>query len=409
MNFDALMRDIAVDEIASKMLGFAKAAKLKIKSWFKGGTADQLVVVISQTIFTFSAVAKQAVRGQYLRIATDPGDPGDPETTPGPGWLSAKGENDYGTPRAEATFATGHVTLTGDGGVHTFGPFDLTFQNASTGKRYRNAEDPSIYTNPDGTFTLGIGEVKTIPIVAEEEGTASNAIPGDVSILTSTLGDTTVTNADPILGMDREDRDTYIARCEFAAAATSPNGPADKYRYIATSAREDGTFGDTPSASPKVNINRVQVTKDSATGIVDAWFAAPTGAPISGDFDVVNGLIEKYAVPDCVTYTGHMAVEDTIAITYTVECSATPGLTETIVKNAIAAALGDWFSTIPIGGYKQDPGGNGTVFVTRIEAEIGKGHKSVFDVTVTLPASDVSLTVGHVAVLGIITGTVTFS
>ncbi len=407
MNFTDLVKDTSVTEIKARIIAFCAMANLKVTSWPEGGTMQQIVTVIAQAIFAFAQIIARAIRGQFLELAEDPGDfDGAP---PAAGWLSAKGSGDYGTDRIDNTFANGHVTITNNSGiVQTFSPETLTFQNEITSKTYRNSFDASIYTNPDGTATLGIGisNAITIPVSAEEAGTASNAAPGEVTILQEGLTDVDVTNDSPILGTDREERQAYIDRCLLAAAATSPNGPVGAYEYLALSARDDGTWGNSKTGNP-LNINRAYFTKNSATGIVQGFFASPSGAADPGEFTIANNVIINNAVPDCVTYTGFNAIETTVAITYSVEATASPGVSDVIIKAAIAAELATLFKTIPINGYKVIAT-VGSIDKALISAVIGRAHRSITSVTLTLPAANVSLSLGHVGKLGTITGSVAF-
>lgn len=402
MNLSDLVADTTAADVKKKILSYAASANLKVTSWMNGDPSMVIITIVATLIYLFSIAVKQAIRAHFLDLATDPGDDG--LSQPAKGWLSAKGEGDYGTTRIDSTFASGEVTLENTSAVPVlFGPEELTFQNAITGKTYRNVYDPTLYPEPARTCTIAPGASVDIPVEAEEVGTASNAAPGEISIMVLQLIGVTVTNTSPVLGTDRESADSYRERCRIAASATSPNGPADAYRYIALSANKDGTIGGT--GKERVGIRRVSVTKNSTTGTVDAYFASSSGAADPSDFATVNALIQRLAVPDCVTYTGHNAIEDTIAITYTVEVTADPGLTEADVETAVAARLAALFELIPIGGYKNN-GTSGTLFLSRIRAEIGKSHPSIFNVIVSLPAGDVTILTGHVAKLGTITPTV---
>ena len=395
-----------IDTIKAKIIGYAQTAKLKVNTWLKGDPSQAWLAVFAQGIFMFEAAIRDALRSQFLEFATDPGDD-DPTVPQKKGWLSWKGEGDYYTFRISATFANGKVTLTNNGSTpQSFGPDELTFQNSATTKTYRNSYDPALYPEPHRSLTLNAGASVEIPVLAEEIGTASNAAPGEVDTLVSVLIGVTVANDSPILGSDRESRASYVARCRLQAASTSPNGPADAYRYIATTANRDGTIGG--EDKERVNINRVFVTRNSMFGLVDVWIASPAGAPDPSDFAIVDALITQYAVPDCVTYTGHMATETTVSITYTVEATSSAGVDADDIKAAVLARLPDFFRTIPIGGYK-NTGLGGKLYLSRLRAEIGKAHPLIFDVTVSLPAGDTNIANGAVPILGLVTGTVNFS
>jgi uncharacterized phage protein gp47/JayE len=392
--FKDLVTPVTIEEIKGKLLEICQGAGLQTTSWIEGDPSLVLITIIATAIHWFSRIVAQAIRGQFLDLAEDPGDDG--KTKPASGWLSNKGENDYGTPREDATFAGGFVTITHGGSApYTIRPETLTFQSTGLGSPlYRNTDDPTIYTLPLRVFVINPGESKTIPVRAEVVGTGSNAAAGEISVLQTVLLGITVTNTAPILGADRETAAAYRARCRLATAKTSPNGPRDIYRYTALSQkRADGV---------PVNISRVDVSRDSATGIVRAYYASPSGAATGDDVTLVNDTINASALPDCVTYYGDPAIEVAVAVTYTVEAESAQGLTEAAIKAAVEARLITFFETLPIGGV------NNTLSVSRILAEIIKAHPAISAGAVSLPAGAVSLPFGHVAKLTTILGSVTF-
>src|SRR5262249_30730704 len=146
----------------------------------------------------------------------------------------------------------------------TFKPYGLVFTYTggtppSPAPTYRNTEDDSIYTNIDGSVTVGAGTSIVIPVKAEQLGVGSNAPPTVLS-LTTTLSGCSATNTASILSNAREPRDVYIARCRLAAARLSLGGPSDAYRYLAAK-NLDGTPLLNANGDP-VNITRAYVSED---------------------------------------------------------------------------------------------------------------------------------------------------
>lgn len=330
--------------IRAKMRGYLVAAGSSITDWILGGVGQQIEEATEQAIWNEATQVSSLVRGYAsLDTSVDPGDPDpyDPANAsrdPEPGFLSAKGEGDYGTPRVNKTFATGTVTFTNNSSpatAVTFGVGTLTFTSSGTGNpTYRNtAGSPyskvgggTITAAANGSLTVPWGVSVYLPVQAEVIGTGSNASAGQLS-LTTVLAPTGVsaTNALSILGSDREAADLYREKCREAAALTSPNGPADAYRYLATTARDDGTYGNSATGTP-LGVTRVYVSEASATGIATVYLATATGAPISGTVTTITGIIKTspgvIAVPNTVTINVSGATNTTIAMQYTVKGKA---------------------------------------------------------------------------------------
>ncbi|MEI8256220.1 MAG: hypothetical protein WCJ30_11170, partial [Deltaproteobacteria bacterium] len=199
----------SAEYINDKIQGYVATAQTKLTAWAVGDVSTQVLQAVSFTIEAFSGIVTDLTRSAFGETAMDPGDdPNDPSPDySAPTWLSYWGQGLHGTVRKDKTFATGYVTLTNDvtGQTRTFKPFDLTFTRstlAADGSQptYRNEVDASIYTGSGGTVSLAPGATLTIPIIADVIGTGSNAVPGEVSILTTVLVGVTVTNATSVRG-----------------------------------------------------------------------------------------------------------------------------------------------------------------------------------------------------------------
>lgn len=390
---DDLIAETTLEQAKARVLSVCKAAKLSVSAWVEGDPSEQWFQVVATIYFLVAATVRDSNRAHFLELSSDPGDL-DPTVDPSPGWLSAKGKSDFNTPRTQNTFASGFVTMTNGGGsTHVFGPEQLTFQNSASGKTYRNPYDPSLYLGASKAITLAPGGAVTVPVRAEEVGTASNAASGEIDTLQSSLSGVTVSNASPVLGTDRESREAYIDRCHLAAAATSPNGPADAYRYIALNTNADGSLGTPDDGKTKVNVTRVRVTKDSSYGIVNVYLASPSGPATSPDVLAVAENIKNNAVPDGVTVNVYAATGVNVTVTGTVFATAVPGLTTGAITTAASAAEVAFFSAIPVGGF------DGALYVEKIGAVAVQSHPQSYNCVLTDPPSDVPLDVSEVAVL----------
>jgi hypothetical protein len=406
--FDDLIQNETIDGVRAQAIAFAQAAGLRITDWVKGSVGEQIFEATSELVYAGTQTFTRAVRGfASLDTSTDPGDydafdAGNAKLTPGPGFLSYFGQNTFGTTRENQTFASGTVAFHNAGpGARTLSPGQLVltwtnFGPPSPAPTYRTTPDPSIYVGPGGTLTVPVGSTVTLPIQADEAGTRSNVAAGALT-LTTTLTGCTATNAGAVLGTDREDADVYRVRCRQAPSRVSLGGPSAAYQYFSAK-NIDGT----PllnSSSAAVNINRVFVSADSPTGIVNAYYAAPSGAPIAADVDAANANIaaQAFAVPDAITFTGAAAIAVPIKVHGLVKLKVRPGITSGAVKDAIVRSLDAAFANFPIGGV-DSVNGAGVVYTTDILATVAKAYVGIYDVTLTLPAGvSTAIALGHVA------------
>lgn len=407
--WDDLLAPQTVAEIRATIAGYAQGAGLIITNWLTGAIGQQLLEAVDETVANATSAIAYVVRSYAsLDTATDPGDydafnPDNASLTPARGGLSYYGENTYGTVRDEATFASGYFTFDNSAGIipRTFGPDSLVFtwtavSPPSPAPTYSNAADATIYTNADGTVTVNAGETLDIPIRADVAGSGSSAPPSAIT-LTTTLINVTGTNALAVLGQDRETAPIYRARCRLAPARTSLGAPPAIYEYLANTNLDGAPLLN--ASGNNVNISRVQVTGSSATGIVNAYFGSPTGAPLAEDVTAANENIEveAFAVPDTITYTGVAATEVLIAVTGTARIKAGPGVVSATVRQAIVDALVAAFPTFPIGGVDQVAGA-GVIYTTDLRSIAATAYPGLYDVLTTTPAgASTALAVGQMA------------
>lgn len=414
--FEDRIAPIALSTVRGMVLGFCQGAGLKISNWRIIGVGFQTSEAHIATAHSFSQIVATITRGfASLETSTDPGDvdffdANNEALPPADGFLSNLGLNTHFTTRQKASFGSGFVTFTNNGtGVRVLRPRGLIFtwtggSPPNPAPTYTNAEDASIYTD-NGTVTVAPGVSIVIPVVAQVIGSFASAPSSALSLTTSLVG-CTATNANPIVGNDREDANVYKTRCRQAAARLSLGGPAAAYEYLAAK-NIDGTVLLNDSTPPVPSgITRVQVTQDSATGIVRAYYASGSGPAIADDISAANRNIkfQAFAVPDAITFTGQAAIATSIHVQGTGKIKARFGVTAQAVAEGMVAALTRNGKVIPIGGVDQVAGA-GVVYTNDLEAFARSGYDGLYDVKVTTPAgASTAITVGHVPVLTSVAG-----
>lgn len=399
-----------LNEVKAKIAGFAEVGKLYLDSWAVGDPGEQLYLAFAQTVQVTGIWIATITRGfTSLDTSTDPGDPddfspGNEALDPEPGMLSNKGLNDYYTRRIKATFASTLVTFTNASNTpYDIAPEAMTLARfGSPDVTYTNVDDPTIYVDAGGTFRLNPGVSKDLPVSALSPGNYSSASIGEISVLVSQLIGVTVTNAAPAIGNDRENPEVYRDRCRAQAAATSPNGAPDAYRYLSR-ANVDGTpllLND--GSGVAVNITRVYVSQSSASGIVDVYYADDDGPAGVTDVATANENIlgTVIAVPDCITFTGLAAIAVDITVTWAVKYRTKFGgkaIDGADVHAAIVAALTALFSSIPIGGFDQVAGA-GVVYIELLRGTVLGAHPAIYNTTLSSPVGDTAIALGNVAV-----------
>jgi hypothetical protein len=282
-----------------------------------------------------------------------------------------------------------------------FGPYSLIF--TWTGgtppvppPTYINTPNASIYTGGGGTYSLAAGSSVTIPVACQILGALGSAPSLTLSMTTTILG-CTATNTDPIVGADRETATLYRARCRQAEARISLGGPAAAYEYLSTK-NLDGTPLLNGSGNV-VAITRTQVSQDSATGNVVAYYATTSGAATSEDVTAANTNIEvtSFAVPDAITFAGYAATEQHVSIGGSVSVRGGAGVTTAAVQAAIVAKILAESSEFPIGGRDSDLS-NGTLYVNDVIGWIFTAYPGIFHVSLAVPAADVSISSGNVMI-----------
>lgn len=377
---DDLTTPVTRAEVEASIYQMLSLIGVNTTSWKPGSVVRTMIAAVSIVLSAFSTLQASIARSGFLELSS-----GD--------WLTLVAYYVYGVTRIAATFATGQVTLVNSGGgVYSGSVGDLIFSNPTTGKTYRN-------TAP---FTVGALATVTLAIQATEQGAASTSSPGAINTMTTPLLGVTCSNALAVVGADAELDPSLRARCSEKLGSLSPFGPWDAYAFAVRNAtRADGT---------SLGITRFRLTKDGS-GNVYVYLATDSGTvpgtvgDLTTDLGIADEAIQQLSAPLAVTAHTLNATPHSIAITYEVWMYNTSGSTPTQVQNTIATALGSFMKSQPIGGNVISPAA-GKVFVDAIRTVIAATFPEIFHVAVTLPASDVTLSITEVPVLGtiIVTG-----
>jgi phage-related baseplate assembly protein len=378
-----LTTPLTVDEVKTSIYNVLAAVGVPTTSWKPGAVVRTIITATAVMVSALSELMANIAKSGFLELAE-----GD--------WLTLTARYVFGVERIEATFASGEITLTNSGGgLYNFDPGDLVvlYSASSTKPTYHNTT----------TFTLNPSSSITVPVEAIETGAASTAPPGAIDTLVTTLVGVTVTNANPVIGLDAETDPALRTRCLEKLSALSPNGPAGAYEFFAKTAKRQN--GET------IGVTRVRVTPNSTTAHVTVTVAGPSGG-ISGtagdpstDLGAINLAIQTNVVPDGVTATVQSATPLSVDVTYTAWVYSTISLTSLEIQNLIAAKLTSFMSTQPVGGNIIPPAA-GMVFRDAIVAAIAATRAEIFHVTVAVPAADVAVADTEVPVLGTVTPTI---
>ncbi len=364
-----LVEEQSVDQVKSTMLSTLATLGLTTTSWVAGGMVRTIIALVAEIASPFTTVAANVNKGGLRNYATGE-------------FLTHLALSMYNVERVESTPGEGVLSYTNAAAV-PYGPFaagEFRIAHVSTGKTYTNSASLTILAATTADFD----------IVADEVGTDSNAAAATITVLENALIGVTVTNADPVVGVDRETDAALRTRCTAKLGSLSPNGPRDAYNYVAT----------TPELVGGAIVNRTLVT-DGANGTVDMRLAGPNGEIDPADVTLVDDGIQSLVVPICITATVASADALVIPVSYTAWIYADENLTEPEAEALVEEQLTNYFATIPIGGYRK-PSTTGQVFVNAIEGEIRKAA-NFFEVSVSTPAATTAVLTTEVPVLGAIT------
>ncbi len=370
-----LFKGMTREEIADSIYGIMADLGLPVTSWQALAPIRTVTASFAQKLSDFSFIIAELIRAGFLDYATGE-------------WLTILAKAVYSVDRGEATFAVGSVELVNTSGA-TYGPFAAgTFHvaNEATSKTYNN----------DDLFSLGPGATIDIDITADEAGSDSSSGPLGIDVLATPLLGVTVSNAAPVLGADEQDDAGLRVVCRAKLSALSPGGANDAYNYVAL------------TAPTNERITRATTQGDIETGEVSVYIATDTGAPVSGDVEIVQAAIDEQAEPVAHLATAIAATETLIVVEGTAYVQRQDGLTEALVQSNIAVAIADYLKTIPIGGILLGGIAPGVAPLSGIRDAVHDANAMTIDTVLTSPLIDTVLGATAVPKLDTSTFTVVF-
>lgn len=375
-SLDEILTVATFETVTEESLAIASSLGAPTTAFQEGDPILTQIMTTAQKVADLTGVAVEITKGGFG------------ELLPSDDWADLWAQSRFNVERVAATSATGHINATNSSTTnYVLNPGDLTVAHATTGKTYRNQAAITILS--------GVG-LSNILIAADETGTDSNAAPGFITTMVSSLIGVAVTNPAAVLGTDKETTAALVPRARAKLGALSPHGPKDVYRYVATTPEFSAT---------SVPITRANPVLNPVTGTIDVYLATANGAPTAPDVVIVQTAFDAYAEPWGITATATAATELSCPITYQAWVRGSQ-LTTTQMEADVATALAEYFKTISVGGDVIPPD-TGAIYPETLEQIIGRAVEGTVRVTVTIPAASFTLTTSEVAVLGTLTPTTT--
>ena len=376
-SIDELLKPVTQPEARDAIYNVLARLEVDTTSWAPGAVTRAMTYANSMMFSALSELQAEIAKSGFLDYATGT-------------WLRLIARLVYGVTPIDATYATGEITLTNNGGgLYTVDAGDLVVSNAVTGKTYKNAVG----------FELGAGSgtTVTVSVIAEESGSASNANTGEITTFVTQLTRVSVSNAAALIAVDAEAPAALRTRCREKLGALSPMGPWDAYAYAARTAK---LTNGTPSG-----VTRTRVTRDGY-GNLYLTIASASGAVVGAIDDLttplgaVDDAIQRLAAPLAVTAHTQSATLKSVSVSYQAWAYNTSGRSDAQIKALVATALQAFFVAQPIGGVKLNPeDATGYVFTEALAACIHNAVPEIFRVLLATPAADVELTGTEVPVL----------
>lgn len=368
LNISDLITPLTQDQVFNTLVANLVTLGVPANTWRKGGAYRTILRVIALLYAGFTQTMASAIQAAFLPTASGV-------------WLTLLAFYVFNVMRPAATAASGNVNITNSGGG-VYGPFapgQLQFLNATTKQVYANTS----------TVTLNPGDTGVpIAVACVVLGTVGNANPGDISALQTTLVGVTCTNPAAIVGQDEMSDADLRALCLAKLGTLNNGGPRSAYLYAVRVALNGGL---------PVNINRIQVSAFSSTGVVNVWLASPSGVPSSGDVAAAAASIEALARPDGVTVNVMAATAIPVATSLTLYSTGKGGVTAQQLHDAAANALTSAFSAYAVGGLTKPPSAQGYLFAAYVRGIAMAVDPTLYDVD-DGGAADTALYAGQVAV-----------
>ena len=380
---ETLTTPLTVAEIKTAIYDTMAANGVDTTGWKPGAVVRTMVAGVAIILAAFSSLIALLARSGFLSLSEGE-------------WLTLVARYVYDTERITATFATGTVTIdNASGNIYAIDPGDLILLNTATGATYRN------------TALVNIGSMQTgvsVAVQADIEGSGGTAAAAAIDDFVTTFLGLSVTNDAALVGTDAELDPALRARAESATGALSPNGPADAYRYFATSAVRAAT-------GEAIGVTRIKVTPDGDGGIAvvvatgSGGVTGSAGDPAT-DLGAVHVAMEENAVPLGVTLTTTTATALAVPVTATAWVLESLADTDAALETAVGAALTALLAAMPIGGVVISPAA-GKVYKQALEGCVsGVFGTSLVNLSMSLPAGDTTPTSTEAPVSGTLTLTI---
>lgn len=378
LSISMLLTPVTQAQIRAKFVSMLNILGIPADQWRSGGVASSILTVVAGTYANFSTLMADAVASGFLGTAS-----GD--------WLTLLAQYVYNVIRTPATFAGGSAQFTNTGGaIYSFPAGAVTIQDVVTGKTYTNTATLAIAGG-----SLGSPTVVTCPFQAQTAGSASNANPGDVSVIVTTMLGVTVTNLLAFVGLDAQSDASLVAQCQSKLGSLSPGGPSQAYQYAVDQAVNS------VSLLP-VNVNRRNVQTNPQTGVVNVIAASPSGPVAATDITGIINSIVAVAVPQAVTFTVQSAAAVNYAPTIIVWVQGLAGIDgPTVAANALTAVT-NYIAAYPIGGLSK--GATSGLWGSGVAGAIEEVSSAIFAVD---GCTDLALGPAQVATNGVTAASIT--
>ena len=279
-----LLTPMSAAQIRATCVGVLQGLGLQPQNWAQGGIASSTLTAGCNILAGLSTQLSNAIAQQWNPTASG-------------GGLQLLTQYVFGVTPPQATFASGQVTFSNEGGgAWSYGVGEVTVVSTVANANgvyptYTNAQALSL---PPGTPSSP--STATVDVTCSFVGTAGNSNPGFVSSIVSPqmLG-VSCTNAAAILGSDGL-TDPALRALNTASLGVRGNafGPRLAYAYAIQTATN------VLSGLP-VNVNRWSISLASHTGEVTIVVASPAGPVITTDLEGISLNIDALCRPNDVT------------------------------------------------------------------------------------------------------------
>lgn len=357
--YAALQTATTAGAYLTQILATLAANGFPATAWQSGNAGRTLARADAEALADLRAVVADVVKGGYLDEAT-----GD--------WLTLLAAGLFDLDRVAATYAIGEVTLTCSASA---GPYNVTAAGlvVSDGtRRWRSTNS--------GLLTLTSGGTLTVEVKAESPGTAYNVSGSTVTVITSpALAGVTVAAVSSWLTTSAVDEETDAAlraQCRLRWSTLGRGANTDAYEYNALN---------TPGES---SITRAQTVPGGGDGTLVVYVAQSAATATAPQVALVQAYINTVKpVTDSPTVTAATAITVNITATIYVRAASDSSANRTLATDALSA----YINGLDLG--------DATVDVVKLGAAI-YAAAGIRDVDVVIPAADVSISAGQVAVPG---------